>query len=160
LANTEAKANLECDGLLIANLPVTSLLFLESQLTNIKTFVTKLPTLTEDLDWQYDHNLDKYVSNTIHKTAKKIVRKPLVLAAATSKYPAQVDLIEEEVIEGTWSTVNFSSAIPVQQKQNYLTKIERLTEAVLLARETANTKEIQVVNTGEQILNWIFQGEK
>ncbi|MGH3938182.1 MAG: hypothetical protein ACRDTG_06040 [Pseudonocardiaceae bacterium] len=51
-ANREATADVVVDGeVLVVDAPVTWLLFLEKQLTDLHTFVTKLPTLDPSEQW-------------------------------------------------------------------------------------------------------------
>ena len=55
VANCSAKADLVVDGVTLAkDLPVTYLLFLEKQLTELKAFVSKLPTLDPAESWSFD----------------------------------------------------------------------------------------------------------
>ena len=54
-ANTHAKADVVVDGvMLVADAPVTYLLFLEKQLTDLQTFVAKLPTLDPSENWTFN----------------------------------------------------------------------------------------------------------
>jgi hypothetical protein len=51
-ANTEAKANVVVDGrTVLADVPITFLIFLEKQLAELRTFVSKLPTLDPGFIW-------------------------------------------------------------------------------------------------------------
>ena len=54
-ANCVAKADVVVDGrTLLADVPVSYLLFLEKQLTDLHTFVKKLPLLDAAEDWNFD----------------------------------------------------------------------------------------------------------
>ena len=49
-ANCEARADIEIDGtVILPNVPVTYLLFLEKQVDNLNTIVTELPTLDSSM---------------------------------------------------------------------------------------------------------------
>ena len=54
-ANMSAKADIAVGGNVLArDVPVPYLLFLEKQLTDLRTFVDKMPTLDESDDWRKD----------------------------------------------------------------------------------------------------------
>lgn len=156
-ANCEAKADVVVDGnTLIEDAPVTYLLFLEKQVTDIRTFIDKLPTLDENEDWTADpnSNLFKTGKQTTHKTKK--VQRPVVLYDATEHHPAQTELITEDVIVGWWDTVKMSGAIPVPKKQELLEKVDRLLKAVKYAREKANSMEIDNRQVGGAVFGYLF----
>lgn len=57
-ANQKAKANIEVDGtLVLADVPVTTLLFLEKQINDVESMITKIPTPDAAEDWTYDGNV-------------------------------------------------------------------------------------------------------
>jgi hypothetical protein len=92
--NTLAKADVTVNGrLLIADAPVPYLLFLEKQLTDLRTIVADIPTLDEGEQWSFDQNsgLSKTAPISTHRTKK--VQRPIVLYDATKEHPAQTQLI-------------------------------------------------------------------
>jgi hypothetical protein len=55
--NQSARADIVVDGkVVLANVPVTSLLFLDKQVNDLETFVSKLPTPDPAEEWTHDPN--------------------------------------------------------------------------------------------------------
>lgn len=156
-ANMTASADVSVDGkVLVKKAPVPYLLFLEKQLTDIRTLVSALPVLDPNETWNLDAGNGIYKSKpvTTHRT-KKVV-KPLVLFPATDKHPAQTDKIIEDVVVGFWDTVKMSGAVEEKAKKALLKKVETLLDAVKTAREEANNSEAPKVEVGQEVLGYIF----
>ena len=67
IANQEAACSVVVDGRVIApDVPVTHLLFLEKQLTDMTTFVSKLPVLDPADTWTWDDAANSFMSNPSH----------------------------------------------------------------------------------------------
>jgi len=157
VANTEAKADIVVDGNVIAaNVPVTYLLFLEKQVTDLRTFVGKLPTLDVADVWNYDTNKDCYVTSPIMSNRSKKVYRNHVKAEATEHHPAQVEVYTEDVKVGEWQTVKLSGAVPAKTKNEMLLKLTKLDDAIKIAREQANSIEVNSAKIGENIANYVF----
>jgi hypothetical protein len=157
-ANCSAKADIVVDNKTIAkDVPVTHLLFLEKQLVDIRTFVSKLPVLDLADEWKLDTNRNAYVTNPSRTNKTKKVMKNHVKAKATDKHPEQVDVFTEDVKVGEWETIKFSGAVPVTEKVEYANKVEKLIEAVKFAREHANNTDVEPKKIGESVLNYIFK---
>lgn len=160
-ANTKARADVIVEGkTIIAQAPVTYLLFLEKQLTDIRTFVDKMPTLDENRDWSADPNsrLFRTEKVTTHKTKK--VQRPIVKYDAVIKdgqaLPAQTEMITEDVITGWWDTVFHSGALPTPRKEELLERIDKFLKAVKVAREAANDQEVEEHKVGEAVFGYLF----
>lgn len=138
--NCTAFADVTVDGkVVLAQAPVTFLLFLEKQLTDFHSFASNLPTLDETEEWTYDENSGNNRTAPISTHRTKKLQKALVLYPATDKHPAQTQLVTEDSIVGFWSTTKQSGAMPRQEKFDLLTRIRKLLLAVKEAREAANT---------------------
>lgn len=159
-SNNTATADLVVDGeTLVSDVPVTFLLFLEKQLTDIRKFVDTLPTLDSSEDWNQDANsgLFKTPPTATHRTKK--VAKPIVLYDATEHHPAQTQMVNEDVLVGHWHTVKESGALPAPRKQELIDKVEKLINAVKQAREEANSsEEVKAPNVGEAIFGYLLRG--
>lgn len=157
-ANTTAHADVvTADGtVVLVAVPATYLLFLEKQLNDVHTFISKLPTLDPAETWHYDQNAGAFRTEGAETTRTKKVPKNHVRAQATDKHPAQVDVFHEDVIVGYWKTVKFSGALPAERVRELLTKVEALQDAVKQARQDANTQEITQKKTGEAIFNYLL----
>lgn len=156
-ANTKASASVSVDGrVLLADVPVTYLLFLEKQLTDLHTFVKKLPTLDPADSWEYDGNVGFYATEPVETVRTKKVPRVLVKAVATDKHPAQTEVYHEDVPVGYWRTVKFSGALPASRVQELLRRIEALQQAVKVAREEANTREVTEEKVGDRVFSYLF----
>lgn len=156
-ANCKAKADVKVDGkVVLKDVPVTYLLFLEKQLTDLHTFVGKLPTLDPADKWEFSAEADAYVSEkSVRNSTKKVMRNH-EKAPATDKHPAQVEVYTEDVKVGEWHTIKFSGAIPAKRKNELQARVEALQEAVKVAREEANLTDVEPVKVGESVFKYLF----
>lgn len=142
-ANMNAKADVRVDdAVIMQGVPVTTLLFLEKQLTDMKTFISNLPVLDSAENWSKDEGSGLYKTETRQTQRTKKVQRPIVLYEATDKHPAQTQMITDDVTVGQWNTVMHSSAVPFPKKQEMQERIEKLILAVKQAREEANDIEV------------------
>lgn len=156
-ANCVAKADVVVDGrVVLKDVPVTYLLFLEKQLTDLETFVSKLPTLDPAEEWSYNPSIDGYTSRPYETLKTKKVMKNHEKAPATEKHPAQVEVYTEDVVIGTWTNVKSSGAIPAQERNRMLTRVRQLQDAVKMAREEANSIEVTPRKAGEAVFDFVF----
>lgn len=157
VANCAAKADVVVDGQIIINsVPVTHLLFLEKKLTDIHTFVTKLPTVDSAQEWEYSDAAECLQSKPTRTHKSKKVPKAFVKYEATKEHPAQVDMFTEDVKVGEWETINMSGAIKQSEKTSMLEKVDKLLKAVKMAREEANSIEVENVKIADKVLNYLF----
>jgi hypothetical protein len=155
--NCIARADVEVDGkVVVKDIPVSTLLFLEKQLANIHAFVSKLPTPDPAEVWSYNDQQDMLTTNVRQTARTKKVQKPLVLFPATKEHPAQTQLITEDVIAGDWSQTLFTTRIPAQQKNDMLARVGKLQDAVKVARERANGIEVERRRAAEAVLGFVF----
>ena len=156
-ANCEAKADVEVDGqVILESVPVTHLLFLEKQLTDLQTFVGQVPTLDPADTWHWDENADCFASETTLSNRTKKVPRSHVLVEATEHHPAQAEMYHEDVKVGEWRTVKFSNALPAQERNEILGRIRKLQEAIKFAREQANNGEVDERKIGNKVFDFVF----
>jgi hypothetical protein len=156
-ANTTALADIVVDGKVIAaKVPVPTLLNLEKQLVDIHTVIAKLPILDPSEEWTKDAVTNSWSSKAAETTKTKKVPKPFIKAPATQQHPAQVEVVHEDVLQGTWTTIKFSGAMPQATIANMLAKVEELQVAVKFARESANLVEAPRHFIGEAIFGHIL----
>lgn len=156
-ANTVAQADVIVeDKVVLSSVPVTSLLFLEKQLVDLHTFVNKMPVLDPAQDWKYDNTKDLY--RTDAEQTNRMIKKqvPITLYEATEEHPAQTQLVTKDILSGQWKTVKTSGAIDVQRKNQLLERIRLFKDAVVLAREEANTMEVTNHKIGATFVKHIF----
>ena len=159
-ANTRAMADVVVDGnVLIQNAPVTYLLFLEKQLVNLHTVVSKLPTLDPAETWMWDESKAVWVTEMTDTVKTKKVPRSFIKYEATDKHPAQVEMFTEDQLVGTWHTVKFSGTVPQTRVNQLKERVEKLQTAVKFARETANNTEVvDVGSVGDAVLNYVLNG--
>ena len=157
-SNTQASADIIVNGTVLATaVPVTFLLFLEKQLTDLRTFAGSVPTLDITEDWLVDPNTGMYKTAPVQTHRTKKVQRALVLYPATPEHPAQTQLITEDVVAGYWATIKYSGAMPLPQQQDLVARIETLLRAVKAAREAANNgEEVSVPAISGILLGYLF----
>lgn len=156
--NCVAKASVKIDDqVIVKDAPVSYLLFLEKQLTDMRTFIAALPVLDSAEDWTFDSNANLYKTATVSTHRLMKVQKPIVLYPATPEHPAQTQLVTEDVLAGYWNQIKQSGAMPLPEKQELLEKVENLLKAVKQAREEANgTDEVPTPDVGEAVFNYLL----
>ena len=156
-ANCDAKAAVVVGEIKIAeDVPVSYLLFLEKQLVDVHTLISKLPTLDPSEDWAFDPNSNCFASRPAETVRTKKIPKVLVKAPATQQHQAQTEVFAEDVAVGNWRTVKFSGAMPAQKVAEMLERVEKLQKAVKFAREEANSREVSQVRVGEKVFNYLM----
>lgn len=157
VANTSAKADVTVDGKVLAkDVPVTHLMYLEKQLTDLGTFVDKLPTLDPAFDWTFDDNSDAYATKTTQTHKTKKVPRVIEKYKHTEEHPAQVELIYEDKVVGYWNTRHFNGCIPAKDKNDMLARVRRLQDAVKVARTKANDIEVEEQKQAKDLLAYVF----
>lgn len=159
--NCIAKASVKVDGAtILADVPVTTLLFLEKQLVDLHTFAGKIPTLDPAEQWKASQITGVYETEPRETQRTKKVPQRFVKYEATKEHPAQVDVFTEDVTVGTWEAVSFNGGIPISAKEGIVNRIHKLQDAVKAAREEANT--IDVVTDEDYatpLLDFVFGGK-
>lgn len=144
------------DQVLLPSVPIPYLLFLEKQLTDLHTVVRDIPVLDQSEDWDWNDRVEAYASKPVQTVRTKKVPRNHVRAAATDKHPAQVDVFNEDVLVGYWTTVKFSGNWSRKQVNDLLSRLEKLQTAVKFAREEANSKEVADVKVSDNIFDYLF----
>lgn len=157
VGNTVAKGDVVVDDVtILKDVPVTSLLFLEKQLTDLHTVFSTLPTLSPEITWTFDENRGCYVSQPVQTAKTKKVPFRFVKAEATDKHPAQVDVMMEDRVVGNWTKVDFSGALSAKEKGALIDRVRKLRDAVVKAREKANQIEVDNVSVGKEIFSYLL----
>jgi hypothetical protein len=156
-SNCVAKADVVVSGqVIMKDVPVTHLLFLEKQLVDLHTFVEKLPVLDSAERWSFDASQDCFASEPYQSLRTKKVPKTHLKYEATKEHPAQVEMYMEDVTVGTWTAVKYSGAIPAARRNAMLERVRALQDAVKSAREEANNHEVEMKKVGKPFLDFIF----
>lgn len=154
--NCQAKGTVTVEGLNLTDVPVTTLLFLEKELTDLRTFVSGLPVLDSADTWALDTGSSLWKTEPVETFRTKKVSKPVVLYPATDKHPAQTQLVQEDVVVGTYQQEKHSGAIPESRKKVLLDRVSKLLAAVKTAREEANSIKVDERKMGEAVFTYLF----
>ncbi len=155
--NTAAKADVVVDGtVLLENVPVEYLLFMEKRLQDVMTFVSKLPTLDPGAEWHMDEAQGVFATEPTQTHRTKKVMRNHVKAPATDKHPAQVEVYTEDETVGYWKMIRYSGAVPVPLRDQWKGRVAKLQAAVKFAREEANSIPVEQVETGDKVFRYLF----
>lgn len=163
VANTQAKADitLEDGSVLASGVPATALLQVEKRLKEVSEFIQSIPTLDPAKGFAEDNSMGEgiYKARDVVKSSTSKVSEPLVLAPATDKHAAQVQLVTKDVKIGTILEQEWSSLITPALKAELLERAESLYRAVVQARSRANDSVVDVKSSkiGNSLLDFVFK---
>lgn len=156
--NVLARADVKVRGqVILENVPTSTLLFLEKQLIDVRTFVTACPTLDSAKEWVTDEVTG--ISKTprpVETTRSEKVEETAVVVQPTERHPAQVRDRVKDLIVGTWATTHFSGAFTLAQQHTLVGRINELIDAVKIAREEANTIMVDDVRVGDALFGFLL----
>lgn len=156
-ANQQARADIVVHGLtLAADVPVMTLLSLEKHLTDLSTFISKLPVADQAEDWHHDRGRGHLATHAVRTLRTRKVPRNHVKAEATDKHPAQVEVYYEDVPVGEWSTVKYSGALQLAQVAEMGRRVRELQQAVAEARQRANSTPAPAKSLGAVMLGYVF----
>ncbi len=145
-ANTRARADIVVDGeVLVADVPATFLLQLERRLRELRSVFKEAPTYDPVRIWNVDAAADKkhvLRAEPVVTIRKQRARKYNVMCEATTKHPAQVDIVEVDEPVGEIRSYEWTGMLSVGKKAALLEQLDRLAAAVKQARSRANTTKI------------------
>lgn len=147
LTNTKALATVMFRGkILLSEIPVDELLGLESRLVKIRQLFNDVPTLDSTKHWTKNETSSSKVWETVHpevttKTEKTV--SGVVMAPATDKHPAQVQVVQKDQVVGKFSTTKRSGAATTDQKAEAIKTVDELVIEVKQARMRANETKVE-----------------
>ena len=158
--NCRAKADVVVEGKVLATqVPVTHLLFLEKQLTDLRTFISKLPVLDPSKEWVYDANAGMYkTTHPEQRIRTRKVPKSIVKIEPGPHSPGQAEIVTLDEAEGMWTQVDMSTAYPADKIREMLERVNKLVSAVKFAREEANSIEVEKAKGADVMLSYVFEG--
>lgn len=156
-ANCVARADIVVDGQkILTDVPVTHLLFLEKRALEIAAFIDRLPTLDPAYEWEFSKEADCWAAAPVETHRTKKVPRNHVVAPATDKHPAQVQVYHEDIVAGYWKKVDFSGAIPQSEKNRLAERVQKFQDAIKVAREQANDLQVEQARIGKPIFDYLF----
>lgn len=159
--NCNARADVVVDGVpVIKQAPVTFLLALEKRLTNLRTFVSKLPTLDTADVWAEDTGdagLFRTPEAIPTQRTEKVVEPMVIFEPSEHCKGGKHEMVSTDKLVGHWYTTKLSGAIQPQVQRQYLDRIDKLIESVKVAREEANAVEVvDPQEAGDAIFKYLF----
>jgi len=157
--NQQAKADVVVDGkALLSGVPVTFLLFLDKQVNDLETFVSKLPTPEPAEEWSHDPNSGLLRSKATESLRTSKEPTVIVKYEATKEHPAQTELFTKDVPVGTWTQILYSGCLPTDRKNAILERVKKLQDAIKQAKEQANLLEVEKQKAAEAVFAFVFGG--
>jgi len=157
--NQQAKADVVVDGkALLSGVPVTFLLFLDKQVNDLETFVSKLPTPDPAEEWSHDPNSGLLRSKATESLRTSKEPTVIVKYEATKEHPAQTELFTKDVPVGTWTQILYSGCLPTDRKNAILERVKKLQDAIKQAKEQANLLEVEKQKAAEAVFAFVFGG--
>ncbi|KKL57558.1 hypothetical protein LCGC14_2234180, partial [marine sediment metagenome] len=145
---------------ILSDMPVGALLFIEKQLVLLHALASQIPVLDVDKTWSYDENAGLFTTPPVETLRTQKIEEPLVLYPATPEHPAQTKMVSKDVPAGTWTTIHLSGCMAADEKEAMLVRIEALQDGVKKARVLANTTDV-VQEGGKKIasvvLDFVFE---
>jgi hypothetical protein len=156
-ANTNAVADIEINGRVLAkDIPAVTLISLEKTFTDLHTELAAIPVLDPAEEWSYDQATGLQKTDIKKTIRTKKVARPIELAKASDKHPAQVQLVTEDVGVGNWNLQRISGAMPAPKKKELLARVAEVAKAIKYAREKANSVEAPPIDAAPALLQHIF----
>lgn len=167
MANTQAVADIvvlndETQVVLAEAVPVAALVQMENVLELIRGKVyDTIPTLDPAKDWSPDEQRGSgyYKTGQTRRQGTRKVSRPLVLHPGNDKHPPQVQLVNEDVVVGTWNQTYFSGLISPAEKSTLLERMDMLIEAIKKARSRANEQVVPSNRISQRLFRYINKGE-
>ena len=156
ITNQGTMADVEIEGkVILAGLPATALLNLESKLAELGNVLKSIPVTNTDVLWSYDDQEEAYLSEprTTFRTEKQT--GVTVLYEATKEHPAQVETYSQDDRVGEWTTVILSGAYQPAEYRALISRWEKLFRAVKRARQRANDIEAADKHVAETIFSFL-----
>jgi hypothetical protein len=154
-SNQVAKADIVMDGnVLLANVPLTFLLCMESRLRDLRVVFDSIPTLSPGIEWTPDTAYGKHIyqSPLVKNVKTREDTEYRVVVQATDKFPAQVQAIKGQFNIGQYSDKDWSGLISSAEKANLLLTFDKLIAAVKTARQRANDTDANKDKVGDILL--------
>lgn len=156
--NCNARADVIVDGVvLIQHAPVTFLLFMEKQLSDLKAFIGKLSELDQAHTWNADSATGLWKSGELKQHRTEKIQETKIVVQATKEFPAQTKDYVQDKLVGYWTAHLLSGGVQPIRKRELLDRVEALVVAVKSARERANMIEVERINVGAPIFEYLFK---
>lgn len=159
-SNQVAKADLVvADQVLLADVPSTALLGLESRLKLLHPMIEAIPTLQPGVEWVPDEQAGKGIYKISEPRSRlKTEKQPgyKILVEATEHHPAQVEKWVQDVAVGKYTDTFQAAMLTPAEKSELLGRLDMLTRAVKRARQRANATDAVPSKLGSVVTDYLF----
>ncbi|MDO5561469.1 MAG: type V CRISPR-associated protein Cas12a/Cpf1, partial [bacterium] len=101
----------------------------DDQLSEIsKQMFDDYSIIRRSIEVNFERDNPKKPKESVEKYEER--KQKFVKAEATDKFPAQVEVFDEDVPVGTWNTTYISTALDVTTKKEYIKRVDNLIDAV------------------------------
>ena len=154
--NAVADVTVEGLGTILTSAPVTLLLAMEKQLSDMRDVIAKLPILDSAHTWEWSDDQGCFVSDA--QTTNRSTKEPRVVTKVSPSEhgEGQADIIMQDRVVGHWITTFYSTAFRSVDRQAALDRVDAVRAAIKIAREEANSVDVAPVEFGVDLLNFIF----
>lgn len=157
--NTVARGDVIVDNVtILAQVPVTHLLFLEHQLTNVVSLLKAMPTRPLGIVW-HNHDREGMSEGTPVETQRHGKKVHYEIAPATDRH--QSTLLaqhNEDVPVGTWTHTDYTGAMKHGERQMMLDRATKLLDAIKAARIAANSVTVEEFSESAVLDGYVFDG--
>lgn len=156
-SNQDARADIVVDGVTKAvGVPLPTLLSLERQLDDMRTVLRAMPVRDPSKVWTEDEDQGFHRAPEVRKPTTRKRMKPLSLAAATKEHKEQVQVVPVDSVVGHYISTDFSTAPSIVERDALVGRLNKLTDAVKMARTKANQTEATEMEIASELLGYIF----
>ncbi len=161
--NTRARANIVLDDgtVLLEDVPATALLELEKRAAEIQEVVASVPTLDPAKGFRPDADKGKniYRARDVTKSRTKKVQRHIVVVPPTTEHPAQVAVVNEDIVTGAIQEQEWSGLIMPAHKAQMLERTEELRRSIKAALHRANAVELDatVKPCGQKMFDYVIR---
>lgn len=158
-ANMQAASDVVVNGkVFMESVPATTLLGMETKLTELRKLLDAIPTLPPGVGWISDEQERKgvYKGQHVSETMKEVKDTEYrTVSPATPEHPAQVAGVPLVRAIGKYSVTQQSGMMTPLHKAEHLERLDTLLKAVKKARARANEQETAPVKIGEIVFRFI-----
>lgn len=155
--NQDAYADIKIGSqTLLERVPLTTLLFLEKQLIDVRTLISACPTLDNAKTWRTDKVTGISRTEPVESTRTEKAEETVIVVPASDKHAAQTrDRVRDKIV-GTWATTHLSGALTLSDQHELIGRVNQLIDAVKIAREEANIIVVDDVDISTPLFEFIF----
>lgn len=145
------------DGTVLLNdVPVRHLMYLEAELSDLYARLERIPVLDPARSWPAPPQANGVrQSAPVESTSEDKVYFNHVLSVADQYHAANVKLMERSETVGYWNTVFESGALSADEKFLMLARLTEVREQVKVAREQANSVTVTDL-TNDAVLDYVL----